>query len=355
MPLSISTLLKGINELLFNTTLSQIVTPMVNPRWLLLLLLTALVVSPLVAISIGSAELTLTQVAMALWRGLSDPAAMAISDRIVIELRLPRVLLALICGAGLALSGSVLQSVTRNPLADPYLFGISAGASLGAVVAISFGFAGFSLPLCAFLGSLVAVAVVMVMARDGEIEGLILAGVAISFLLSSLASLVLYFGDSQATQAVLFWSLGSFARASWEILPYPFIAVAVALALVSMFQRHLLALLAGDESAHTQGVAVVPLRLGMLLITALVTASLVAYCGGIGFVGLMVPHIVRMLIGGASRVSLLVTALFGAVMMVWVDLLARQLLPAQELPVGVVTAIMGSLFFIVLLAKRRRP
>ncbi|WP_298442795.1 iron ABC transporter permease [uncultured Ferrimonas sp.] len=326
---------------------------LVSSRTLLLLLCIAGVFSPLIAIAYGSADLSLTQVAAALWHKAVGAAPANVAERIVVELRLPRVLLALLCGAGLALSGSVLQSVTRNPLADPFLFGISAGASLGAVLALSGGITGIGLPLAAFLGSLIAVAVVMVMARDGQVEGLILAGVAISFLLSSLASLVLYFGDAQAMQAVLFWSLGSFARASWDTLIYPAVVVLLALVAVQLWQRHLQALMAGDESAHTQGVAVVPLRLGMLLLTALVTASLVAYCGGIGFVGLMVPHMVRLLIGAASRATIITTALFGGIMMVWVDLLARQLLPQQELPVGVVTAILGSVFFLVLLLKRR--
>ncbi|QIZ76265.1 FecCD family ABC transporter permease [Ferrimonas lipolytica] len=327
--------------------------PLVNPRLLLLVLLPLCLLSPLVAIAFGSADIELATTFNAAWLALTGQTPTELAERIIIELRLPRVILAMICGAGLAVSGSVLQSVTRNPLADPYLFGISAGASLGAVISIAGGWGGLSLPLCAFLGSLIAVAVVMVMARDGQVEGLILAGVAISFLLSSLANLVLYFGDSQAVQAVLFWTMGSFSRASWDTIVYPATIVVAAIFIVHLCQRQLQALMAGDESAHTQGVAVVPLRLGMLLLTALVTASLVAYCGGIGFVGLMVPHITRMIIGAASSVTLICTALFGAVLMVWVDLLSRKLLPAQELPVGVVTAIIGSVFFIGLLIKRR--
>ncbi len=328
--------------------------PLLKPGQLMLLLLPLLLISPLVAVATGSADIAPYDVAQAVGRALTGEAAQGLSDRIIIELRLPRVLLAMLCGAGLAVSGSVLQSVTRNPLADPYLFGISAGSTLGAVLALTLGVAGLGLPVCAFLGSLIAVAVVMVMARDGQVEGLILAGVAISFLLSSLANLALYFGDSQAIQAVLFWSLGSFSRATWATLWIPGLVVLVSLVIIHQFQRPLQALMAGDESAHTQGVAVAPLRLGMLLLTALITASLVAYCGGIGFVGLMVPHIVRMLIGAASGATIVATAAFGAVMMVWVDLLARQLLGNQELPVGVVTAILGSCFFIALLINRRR-
>jgi iron complex transport system permease protein len=326
---------------------------MLKPIYLLLILIPLFMVSPLFAIAIGSADIAFVDVLKALMHVTDTQAERPFFERIIIELRLPRVILAMLCGAGLAVSGSVLQSVTRNPLADPYLFGISSGSTLGAVVALTMGLDGISLPTCAFAGALIAVAVVMVMSRDGQVEGLILAGVAISYLLSSMANLVLYFSDEQAIKSVLFWNMGSFSRATWSSLPLPAIIVVSAMIVVYQFQRPLQALMAGDESAHTQGVAVIPLRLGMLLLTALITASLVANCGGIGFVGLMVPHIVRMLIGAASRATLLATGLFGSILMVWVDLLSRKILPSQELPVGVVTSILGSVFFIAILIRRK--
>ncbi|ABV36772.1 transport system permease protein [Shewanella sediminis HAW-EB3] len=329
-----------------------------NPTLLLALLIPLAVISPLIAIVLGSADISLAEVIGAIGRSVTTlfqtESNTSLADRIIIELRMPRALMAMVCGAGLAVSGSVLQSVTRNPLADPYLFGISAGASLGAILALTGGLTFLPLPVSAFLGSLIAVAVVVVMARDGQVETLVLSGVAISFLLSSIANLVLYFGDPQAMQAVLFWSLGSFSRATWSTLMVPGFIVIIATVIIYQFQRPLQALMAGDESAHTQGVAVLPLRLGMLILTALMTSSLVAACGGIGFVGLMVPHIVRMLIGSASSSSLIATALLGGVLMVWVDLLARLILPAQELPVGVMTAMLGSVFFIGLLVKRKQ-
>ncbi|RTR33567.1 FecCD family ABC transporter permease [Shewanella atlantica] len=329
-----------------------------NPTLLLALLIPLSVISPLIAIVLGTADISMTEVIGAIGRSitalLQAESTTSLADRIIIELRMPRALMAMVCGAGLAVSGSVLQSVTRNPLADPYLFGISAGASLGAILALTGGLTILPLPASAFLGSLIAVAVVVVMARDGQVETLVLSGVAISFLLSSIANLILYFGDPQAMQAVLFWSLGSFSRATWSTLMVPAIIVMTATLIIYQFQRPLQALMAGDESAHTQGVAVLPLRLGMLILTALMTSSLVSACGGIGFVGLMVPHIVRMLIGSASSSSLIATALLGGVLMVWVDLLARLLLPSQELPVGVMTAMLGSVFFIGLLVKRKQ-
>ncbi|MBW3141512.1 iron ABC transporter permease [Ferrimonas balearica] len=333
--------------------------PRLNPPQLCILLAGLLCASLPMAISNGSVDIPTDTLWQLLMNSAPEDGRSAIHARILWELRLPRVLMALLCGAALALCGATLQCLTRNPLADPYLFGISAGASLGAVIALttSTGAAwlahswGFS--LAAFVGAMVAVLVIVGMVRDGRTEGLILAGVAISFLFSSLASLVLYFADPQAMQAVLFWTMGSFARASWNGLTWPLITLLLAGTAIISQHRILTALMVGDESAHTQGIAVKPVRLVMLLLTALITASVVAQCGSIGFVGLMVPHMVRRLAGGAGRWLLPCVMLFGALMMLWVDLLSRQLLPNQELPVGVITAILGSLFFLVLLFQRR--
>lgn len=330
----------------------------INPHLLVAILIPIAIVSPLFAIALGTAHISLFEVITAIGRAISagfEPHEISnISDRIIIELRMPRALMAMVCGAGLALSGAVLQSVTRNPLADPYLFGVSSGASLGAILVLTGGLTLIPLSVSAFLGALIAVAVVMLIARDGQVETLVLSGVAISFLLASIANLILYFGDPQAMQAVLFWSLGSFSRATWTTLLPPAVIVLLATLIIYQFQRPLQALMAGDESAHTQGVAVLPLRIGMLTLTALMTSSLVAACGGIGFVGLMVPHIVRMLIGSGSASSLVSTALLGSILMSWVDILARVILPSQELPVGVMTAMLGSVFFIGLLVRRKQ-
>ncbi|WP_232598584.1 FecCD family ABC transporter permease [Photobacterium carnosum] len=330
----------------------------INPHLLVIILIPIAIVSPLFAIILGTAHISLFEVITAIGRAISagfEPHVLSnISDRIIIELRMPRALMAMVCGAGLAISGAVLQSVTRNPLADPYLFGISSGASLGAILVLTGGLTLLPLSVSAFVGALVAVVVVILIARDGQVETLVLSGVAISFLLASIANLILYFGDPQAMQAVLFWSLGSFSRATWTTLLPPAVIVLLATLIIYQFQRPLQALMAGDESAHTQGVAVLPLRIGMLTLTALMTSSLVATCGGIGFVGLMVPHIVRMLIGSGSASSLVATALLGSILMSWVDILARVILPSQELPVGVMTALLGSVFFIGLLVRRKQ-
>lgn len=325
------------------------------------LLTMALVVTPIAAASFGAANISFMDVASLMsyqvfgaHLGFEEPSH--IISRIVFDIRLPRIILAFVAGAGLAISGSVLQTVTRNPLADPFLFGISSGASLGAVVALSvFGasLSWLSLPLGAFMGACLSVVMVLSLVGTGvssQTERMLLSGVAISFMFAALTSLILYFSDPQATAAVLFWNMGSFAKASWSGLMLPVLVVALGIGLVLVFKLRILAMLAGDETAHTLGIPVARLRLGMLLLCSMITAVLVAYCGGIGFVGLMIPHIIRQLLPG--RYSVIITALTGGLFMVWVDVIARSILPNQELPVGVITSVIGSLFFLLVLKRR---
>ncbi|WP_428614188.1 FecCD family ABC transporter permease, partial [Shewanella sp.] len=302
--------------------------------------------TPILAVSFGAAEIGVIEVLELLLAKLSGADPGGVTARIVLELRLPRILLAFIAGFGLAIAGAVLQTVTRNPLADPYLFGISSGASFGAVVVITLlggaggALASIGLPLGAFIGA--SLAVLMVLALCGanlstQIERMLLSGVAISFLFGALASLMLYFSGPQSAAAVLFWSLGSFAKASWQMLWLPWVLVLGATAILLLLKRQILAIKAGDETAHTLGIQVRRLRLVSLLLCSLITAVLVANCGGIGFVGLMVPHMVRLLLPG--RFALMLTALVGGLFMIWVDVLARCLLSYQELPVGIITAV----------------
>lgn len=326
------------------------------------------VITPFVAAGFGAVTITPTHVVNALFSSNSNLHDM--TSRIITELRMPRIMLAFIAGAGLSLAGAVLQLVSRNPLADPYLFGISSGASFGAVVVMTIyggslarfdsGFlansvAYLSLPLGAFIGAALSVLLVLLLSGGGlhnQVERMLLSGVATSFMFGALSSLLLYFSDPQAAAAVLFWTLGSFSRASWDILWLPTIVVSLSLLLLMGLKRTMIALQAGDETAHTLGINVARLRLGILLLCSLITATLVATCGGIGFVGLMVPHTVRLLFPG--RQPLLLTAIIGGVFMVWVDVLARTLLNNQELPVGVITAAIGSIFFLFVLRRRRQ-
>jgi len=316
-----------------------------------------LIFSPLLAVSFGAADISFNDVFLTIYGYFGGESEVnAIKERIVLELRFPRVILAFLAGAGLSLSGAVLQTVTRNPLADPYLFGISSGASFGAVLVIaSVGTASSMLSITggAFLGSACSVLLVVSLAGMGvQIERMLLAGVAVQFMFSSGTSLVLYLSDPQAAASLLFWILGSFTRASWDNLLLPTLITTVCLFIFMAFSRPLRAILAGDENAKALGVEVYRLRIGMLLLSSLLTATLVASCGGIGFVGLMVPHIVRRLLVNQSRYTLIGSAIFGGVFMIWVDVLARMIMENSELPVGVITAAMGSLFFLLVLKNR---
>ncbi|MBH0030896.1 MULTISPECIES: iron ABC transporter permease [unclassified Pseudoalteromonas] len=307
------------------------------------------------ALSFGAAETSLQDVFNSFL--LSNDASF--NSRIIFELRMPRTLLAFLAGSGLAIAGLILQTVTRNPLADPYLFGISSGASFGVVLLMALAgiSAGFMLSAAALLGSLLAMSLLILIAgrqQSAQVESMLLAGVALSFLFSAFTSLLLYWSDPQAVAAILFWTLGSFSRAQWVTLWLPLLVITLCTFVMLSFRRQLNAMLLGDESAITLGVRVQRFRILMLVLSSLITAVLVAMCGGIGFVGLMVPHIVRFFISQGTIAGLLVTSLVGGTFMVWVDVLSRSLLKNQELPVGVITAAIGSVFFLSLLFFRKR-
>lgn len=329
------------------------------PLWCLLILA---VITPLWASVVGVANISIHDALTIVCGSLGGGCEVdALKQRIWIELRLPRIVLAFLTGAGLALAGKVLQTVTRNPLADPYLFGISSGATFGAVLVIavlggpvSWGIsAQIGLTGGAFLGSALSVMIVLLLAgRRVQIERMVLAGVATSFMFSSATSLVLYASDPQAASSLLFWSLGSFARATWGQMLLPLVILMVCFFVFLVYSRPLNALLAGDENARSLGVEVHKLRISMLLLTSLLTAILVANTGGIGFVGLMIPHIVRRLFLQNQKHLMWVTPVFGGVFMVWVDVIARGLIDGHELPIGVITAALGSIFFIVVMGRR---
>lgn len=332
----------------------------------IIILIVLAIVSPIMALVLGVANISFTDVFNIFCSQLTDSCSSdPLKQRIILELRLPRILLAFLTGAGLSLAGSVLQTVTRNPLADPYLFGISSGATFGAVLVIAFAGTGLAaqglfsdwlrmgITGGAFVGSAVSVLIVISLAgRSVQIERMVLAGVATSFMFSAATSLVLYASDPQAASSLLFWSLGSFSRADWDNLTLPFIIIIICFVLFSGFSRQLTALLAGDENARSLGVEVQKVRISMLLLTSLITAILVANTGGIGFVGLMIPHIVRRIYINHSRHIMWVIVLFGGVFMVWVDVVARSLIHGHELPVGIITAAMGSVFFLLVMRRK---
>ncbi|RVT45876.1 iron ABC transporter permease [Rheinheimera sediminis] len=274
------------------------------------------------------------------------------------QLRFPRLLLALLAGAGLALCGALLQNASRNPLADPYLFGIVSGAALGATIAtIVLPQWQLLTPLFAFCGALLAVFLVLILgasSRWQRLESLLLCGVAVSFMLSAITTTLLYISEPFAANRVMFWLMGSLSQASLTQVTLIFPLVVLTLLLALLYRRQLDALVLTDESARSLGVHVQPLRLVILLLCAAVSAAIVAFCGGIAFVGLMIPHLVRSLFGLSSVALLLGSVWLGAIFLAGVDTLSRSLLPTQELPIGVVTSAIGSLFFLSMLFKYRR-
>jgi iron complex transport system permease protein len=324
---------------------------------------TGLVLLPLsvaLAVTVGAANLSVGDVflTIAAHLGLPVQSLSPLDDAIVWELRLPRVLLATLVGGGLAVCGAVLQALTRNPLADPYLLGISSGASTGAVAVLILGLgsgAAAALTAGAFAGSLTAFCCVLALigATPGGSLRVVLAGVAVSQLFSALTSLVvIWAGDAQSTRGVTFWLLGSLASASWGTTALCAVATGIGLALCWAASPALDAFAFGREAAASLGVAPGRTQLILLVTTALSTAVLVAASGAIGFVGLIVPHAVRFLAGSRHRVLLPASALYGAIFLLWADTAARTLFSPREVPVGVLTALIGVPAFAVIMRGR---
>ncbi len=280
-------------------------------------------------------------------------------EAIVWEIRLPRALLAIMVGSGLAIVGASLQAVTRNMLADPHLLGISSGGAFGAILALLHTgmFIGLlTVPLLAFAGALLATIVVLGVARLAEAtsaDRLVLAGVAVSFIIMAAANILIFLGDPRASHTVVFWMLGGLGLAQWSQLVYPLTILLLCGAWLISRAKNLNAMTVGDETAATLGISVARFRLYVFIIGALITGVMVAFSGIIGFVGLMVPHIARMLVGGDYTRVLLASALIGAIFLLWADILARTLMAPEDMPIGIVTGLIGGAFFIWLLRQRR--
>jgi iron complex transport system permease protein len=279
-------------------------------------------------------------------------------ETIIIETRVPRVILAGAVGATLAATGMTIQAIVRNPLAGPSILGVSSGAATGAVIVMRWGLIGlgaFALYISAFAGALITLIIVFWVARTGgqmTPTRLVLAGIAMSAVLSALTSLlVLTSPDPQLASRVLFWTLGGFAAAQWKLLPLPIAALVLGLGTMLVQARRLNLLMAGDESATALGLDVHRFRQTMFVLTAALTGVMVAVSGVIGFIGLIVPHIVRFLVGADHRRALPAVALVGASFAIAADLVARAVISPLELPVGIITALVGGPFFIWLLRR----
>lgn len=320
-----------------------------------------LATSCLLAVVVGAADLgvgdVLRSVASHLGAGVSPLTPL--TDSVVWELRLPRVLLAALVGAALALCGCVLQALTRNVLADPYLLGVSSGASTGAVAVLVLGLGAGALGLAggAFVGGLAAFALVVVLAGAGgqatAVTRVVLTGVAVGQLASALTALVLLWsGDAEAVRGITYWLLGSLSGARWASVAVTAAALVVVGAVCWSCSTALDALTFGADAAASLGVPVRATRAVLLVATALATAAVVAASGAIGFVGLVVPHLVRRLVGSRHRRLLPASALAGGTFLVAADALARTVFAPREIPVGVVTALVGVPVFLAVLRRR---
>lgn len=324
-----------------------------------LTLMAVLAASVILAVTWGPADISPGQVWQSLLArfGIGETGLSTLREGIVWELRMPRILAAAAVGAGLALCGAIMQAVLRNPLADPYLLGLSSGASFGAVSVIVLGLS-LALPFAAFAGSLAALLATLLLAGAAgrlSTSRTILAGVAVSAVLGALTSLVIFWsatGDSY--REILGWLLGSLAGVSWPTALLALVALFVIGMPLLLSAGTLDAFAFGDRSAASLGISVSRTRWLLLGATALLTGSLVAVSGSIGFVGLVVPHAVRLVVGAGHRALLPLSLLAGAIFLVWADTLARVVFDPRELPVGIVTALVGGPLFAALLMRARR-
>ncbi|MFN3718357.1 MAG: FecCD family ABC transporter permease [Rhizobium rhizophilum] len=333
-------------------------------RLLALVALSLAAVVFVVALSVGIGDLPIplatTFLAISNKLGWTTAELNRIHEAVIWDYRLSRALVAAFCGAGLAISGAVMQSLLRNPLAEPYVLGISAGASTGAVgiVILGFGSGAVSLSAGAFAGAFAAFLFVALLSNGtrGGADRTILAGVAASQLFNAATSyIVTTAGNAQQARDVMFWLLGSFGGVRWPEFMLVSVVVGLGLSVCLAYSRILDAFAFGDEAAAALGVNVGRARLALFCLTALLTATIVSMVGSIGFVGLVIPHAARFLVGPLHIRLLPACAIGGAIFMVLADITSRVLVPQQVLPIGVVTALVGVPVFSIILYRFQRP
>ena len=317
-----------------------------------------LCISLVTALQFGANFIPLDQIISALISMIDPNAKASMTDTIITDIRLPRLIYSVLTGIGLSLVGLLMQSVTRNALADPYVLGVSSGASTGAVFAIIMGglpFLGqYNTPIFAALGA--ALSIIMVLLCVGKSNSpvkLILIGMGMTGVFSALTMMIIYGAKHEAqVRSAMFWLLGSFAGIQWGDLPLTAIIVTLFMLYIYMFNQDLDVLLLGNHEAAQMGLSVKQLQLSIVIISSIVIATLVSKVGVVGFIGLIIPHLARIVGGPKHRNTLLFSALIGSIVMIWSDVLSRALYSPEEIPIGVLTSLLGAPLFIWIVMNR---
>jgi len=282
-----------------------------------------------------------------------------LKDHIIVNLRMPRIIIGVIAGAGLAVAGVVMQSILKNPLADPYTTGVSSGALFGATLAMTMGATmvdgEYAIVINAFIFSMVPTVVIVMVSkmRMSSPTVMIMAGIAVMYIFNALTTVIKLHSDPNALASVYQWQVGSLTMADWSVIPLMAITVAIGLVLMQLMSRKLNVLFTGDENAKAMGINVESLRIFCLITVAIVSAVVVSFTGLIGFVGLVAPHVVRIFIGPDNRYLIPASAIFGALLLVAADLIGRVIIAPATLQVGVITAFLGGPLFLWLIMRRR--
>ena len=317
-----------------------------------------LCISLVTALQFGANFIPLDQIISALMSMIDPNAKASMTDTIITDIRLPRLIYSVLTGIGLSLVGLLMQTVTRNALADPYVLGVSSGASTGAVFAIIMGglpFLGqYNTPLFAALGA--ALSIIMVLLCVGKSNSpvkLILIGMGMTGVFSALTMMIIYGAKHEAqVRSAMFWLLGSFAGIQWGDLTLTAIIVTLFMLYIYMFNQDLDVLLLGNHEAAQMGLSVKQLQLSIVIISSIVIATLVSKVGVVGFIGLIIPHLARIVGGPKHRNTLLFSALIGSIVMIWSDVLSRALYSPEEIPIGVLTSLLGAPLFIWIIMNR---
>jgi len=317
-----------------------------------------LCISLVTALQFGANFIPLDQIISALMSIIDPNAKASMTDTIITDIRLPRLIYSVLTGIGLSLVGLLMQTVTRNALADPYVLGVSSGASTGAVFAIIMGglpFLGqYNTPIFAALGATLSIILVLLcVGKSNSPVKLILIGMGMTGVFSALTMMIIYGAKHEAqVRSAMFWLLGSFAGIQWGDLPLTAIIVTLFLLYIYMFNQDLDVLLLGNHEAAQMGLSVKQLQLSIVIISSIVIATLVSKVGVVGFIGLIIPHLARIVGGPKHKHTLLFSALIGSIVMIWSDVLSRALYSPEEIPIGVLTSLLGAPLFIWIIMNR---